>query len=387
MDRVVILGCNGGTDIAIGGGAYVVAAMSKCLSEHGYEVHLVSTIGVERSELARLHGWDLGSNAHTHYVIHYRSGIRLPYIIAVMALSRFKKLIRDLKPSIIIYNDDYPLSLSREIRRYKIPEIAYVHFSYLVRRRLGFGFMHNTTEWSLIESMINYPVINRLFGELRELDLILMNSQGTREVLTSVGDVDKDVVSVLYPPIRSVNIRNAKKERLVFLHAARQDKTFLSDNFLNFIVNVRRVLPDSRFLISRNKDSRFYRLFNNKDVYATPWLSDDDWRRALMLTKYYLHFKWFEGLGIATIEAVLNGAVPIVYRSVFNGSWTDIARLCDRDCAFSSVDEAVDNVLRLEGDYRRFRAISSHLVNELSGRFSYEVFCNSLISVIKKYVG
>lgn len=43
MDRVVIVGCNGGTDIALGGGAYLVTAMSKCLSEHGYEVHLVST--------------------------------------------------------------------------------------------------------------------------------------------------------------------------------------------------------------------------------------------------------------------------------------------------------------------------------------------------------
>ena len=385
MGRIMILGCNGGTDIALGGGAYVVAAISKCLGEHGYEVHLVSTIGAEREELVKIHGWELGSNVHTHYLIHYRSGVKLPYIVAVMALSRFRKLIRDLKPSLVIYNDDYPLSISREVRRDRTPEIAYIHFSYLVRRRLGFGFMHDTTEWSLLESMVNYPVINRLFGELHELDFIFTNSQGTKEVIANAGSTNGDSISVLYPPIKSLGIKNTEKERPVFLHAARQDKTYLSNDLLNFIVNMKKVLPDSVFIISRNKDSRLYRLPGSWGVFATPWLSNDDWRRVLGVTKYYLHFKWFEGLGIATIEAVFNGAVPIVYRSVFNGSWTDIARLCDRDCGFNTVDEAVDNVLRLESDYKRFRAVNSYLVNELSGRFSYDAFCSSLINVVKKY--
>ena len=385
MGRIVILGCNGGTDIALGGGAYIVTAMSKCLSEHGYEVHLISTIGAEREELVKIHGWELGSNVHTHYLVHYRSGVKLPYIMAILALSRFRRLIRDLKPSLVIYNDDYPLSISREVRKDRTPEIAYIHFSYLVRRMLGFDFMYGTTEWSLLESMINYPVINRLFGELNELDLVLTNSQGTKEVIKNISSTSRDAIFVLYPPIRSLVAKGIEKVRPVFLHAARQDRTFLSNDLLNFIVSMRKTLSDSVFIINRNKDLRLYRLHGNWSVFVSPWLDNDNWHRVLSVTKYYLHFKWFEGLGIATIEAVFNGAVPIVYRSVFNGSWTDIARLCDRDCGFNTVDEAVDNVLRLESDYKRFRAVSSYLINELSGKFSYDSFCSSLINVVRRY--
>ncbi len=58
--RVVVFGCNGGTDIAYGGGAYVVTAMSRCLSENDYEVHLMSTVGLNKERLVSIHGWDLG---------------------------------------------------------------------------------------------------------------------------------------------------------------------------------------------------------------------------------------------------------------------------------------------------------------------------------------
>lgn len=302
-----------------------------------------------------------------------------------MALSRFRNLIRKLNPSFVIYNDDYPLSIANELRRDKVPRILYVHFPYLVRRRLGFDFMHNTTEWSLVESVINYSIIDRLFGDLHDLDFIFTNSQGTRNILINVESVDKGAISALYPPVKPVDTEVINKGRPMFLHAARQDKTFLSSELYSFVDNMRRALPNSIFLINRNKDRRLYELADNKHVFVTQWLSGDNWRRALKLGKYYLHFKWFEGLGIATVEAVLNGAVPIVYRSVFNGSWTDIARLCNEDCAFSTVDEAINNVLNLESDRRKFKALSQFLISELRGKFNYEAFCQSLINIIKKY--
>ncbi len=383
-DNIVILGCNGGTDIAYGGGAYVTTAMAKCLSENGFNVHLISTIGLNVDELSRVHGWSLNNNVYSHYIFKYGKDTRIPYIIALQLVSRFKKLINELDPVLVIYNDDYPLSIDQELSRLKVPRILYAHFPYTTRHVLGLDFMYKTTEWSLVETVINYVGVNRVLGDLRRIDYIMTNSEGTKNIISMVHDIKN--ATILRPPITSAMHQNIHKVRPVFLHAARQDKTFLHGDFTNFVRIISKELPSSFFIINRNKYVDVSRLGVSNKVVVTRWLSNDLWRRVLSMTKYYLHFKWFEGFGIATAEAIMMGAIPIVYRSLFNGSWTDIARLCDRDCGFSSVDEAVEHIKDLESDETKFNSIHEHLVNEISRVTNYEYFCRSLISIINKFV-
>jgi hypothetical protein len=384
-DNVVILGCNGGTDIAYGGGAYVVTAMAKCLSSNGFNVHLISTVGLEVRELMKIHGISLGGNVYTHYLVRYGRA-KLPYVVAARLVNRFEGLIRELKPSLIIYNDDVPRRIDKVVRSMGAPRILYVHFPYITRRVLGLGFMYKTTEWSPIESVINYANINKLFNDLSEVDYVITNSQGVRNIISFAHGIRNNIINI-YPPLRHNEVEIVNKHRPIFLHAARQDKTFLENELVRLIEGVNKVLPNALFIISRNKSRRISGIsLRNKSVFATPWLSGSTWNELLRLSKYYLHFKWFEGLGIATAETVVNGAIPIVYRSIFNGSWTDIAKLCDSECGFSSVDEALDHVLDLESDYNKYRRTQSYLVGVISKSMSYDVFCRSLISLVNRFI-
>ncbi|MGC8542429.1 MAG: glycosyltransferase [Vulcanisaeta sp.] len=385
MDKIVILGCNGGTDIAYGGGAYVVTAMAKCLSESGFEVHLVSTIGLDPHELVSVHNISFGNNVYTHYLFKYSRSTRIPYIIALRLLSRLKNLLNSLNPTLVIYNDDYLLSIDRELRRNKVPRILYAHFPYVTRRRLGLGFTYRTTEWTLTESIINYISIDNMFGDLRDIDYLITNSEGLNNVIRVVHNIND--VTTLRPPLIQITGNTRRKLRPIFLHAARQDKTFLQNELTNFMTIINEKVPNSLFIINRNKSRALFKLsIGNARIIATQWMPNDLWYKVLNATKYYLHFKWFEGLGIATAEAVMNGAIPIAYRSSFNGSWTDIARLCDRDCGFSSVDEAVEHVLDFESDDTKFSRVSNYLISELSRVMNYDYFCKSLTSIINKFI-
>jgi glycosyltransferase involved in cell wall biosynthesis len=188
---------------------------------------------------------------------------------------------------------------------------------------------------------------------------------------------------ILNPPLRNTAYRVNKP--MVLLHAARQDKTFLENELVEFIMGISRAYPRSTIVINRNKSRKLLKLARQvKGLYTPGWVPNGMWNKLLDSSKYYLHFKWFEGFGISTAEAVLRGSVPIVYRSPFNGSWTDIGIHCDPHCSFRSAEEAIEKVRRLEDNPRLFTNLRDDLATKLREELSFDKFCGSLIRIIGK---
>lgn len=385
MTKIVILGCNGGTDIAYGGGAQVVASIAKCLSERGFQVHLVSLIGLNNDELSAVHHVKLNERVYTYYKYHASNRVKIPHVMALMYVNKYlNKVINYIKPDLIIFNDDIPRSIYEFSSRLKIPSILYVHFSYIVRRRLGLNFMYKTTEWSFYEALINYLLVEKELQDVDVADYVVTNSLMTLRSLSMFYKVNK--ASVLYPPVNANPHKDIKK-RMVFLHAARQDRTFLEKDLVRFIIKVSQSLRNSIFIVNRNKSRRIAKISeNNGRVYAFNYVPNNMWNKVLDYTKYYLHFKWFEGLGLTTLQAIMNGALPIAYRSEFNGTWTDIASVCGAYCGFRNTDEAIDKVLELESNEELFRKLQSKVLTHVINIASYDVFCDNLMRIVNEFL-
>ena len=367
-------------DIDYGGGSYTVSAMAHCLEELGYEVHLVSLIGLEKEELSKVHGFVLGSNVFSHFLIDARSRPRIPYFVALKLVERLSNLVERIKPDLVIYQDDIPRSIHRVVKSLKIPTMLYIHFSYLVRSRmLKYGF--NMVEWKIPEAVVNFTVIPRLLNEPSEADVLLANSTATKKASELAGNVSG--IKVLNPPIITLGPKHPMYDKAnLILHAARQDRTFLEGALANFIQICISKHRDYTILVNNNKSKKLALLATkNPNVFTVNHLSADLWNKVLAKARYYLHFKWFEGFGIATAEATMHGAIPIVFKSPFNGSWTDIARTCGDACSFSTEDEALEKIEEFESDGNKRRNVRNILSSRMM-ELNIDHFCHDIKKAI-----
>ncbi|MEM2094854.1 MAG: hypothetical protein QXI32_06115, partial [Candidatus Bathyarchaeia archaeon] len=163
--------------------------------------------------------------------------------------------------------------------------------------------------------------------------------------------------------------------------AARQDRTFLESMFCDFIAKFNVQGRKLSVVVGRNRSRRVARLAKKCPwVLCVDYLPNLLWARLVQQAGLYLHFKWFEGFGIATAEAASHGAVPIVFRSHLNGSWTDIVE--GRPCfSFSSVEEAVDLVETYQREPAKRRELSDLLISRLR-RFDFGRFSQRLVQQV-----
>ena len=376
--KTLILGCNGGTDLAYGGGAQVAIAMAHCLEKLSHKVYLLSLTGLDREHLVKAHGFNIGKNVHIRFAIDARTKPKIPYSVALRKVRELNSFLLKIKPDLIIYHDDIPKSFHNIVKQLKIPTVLYIHFSYWVRQRIPW---HNIkiVEWSPLEALMNYVSIDYLLENPAEADIVITNSRATKRI-TEVY-VDREDIIVLNPPVRAIKPVHYRKP-LLFLHAGRQDRTFLERELLVVIKSLLKKYRNAIVIINRNKSRKLFKLSHKLSrLYAIEKLDARVWSRVLDLVRYYLHFKWFEGYGIATAEATLRGAIPIVYRSPFNGSWTDIA-VASPYCSFQTSEEALNNVEELESNPQKRKLISDSLIRKLSTN-TIDSFCKKLKNVIR----
>lgn len=376
---MVILGCNGGTDLAYGGGAYVAVALANCLEQQGFEVCLLSVIGIDKQRLAVVHGFELGSKVVVAYIHDADKRPHIPHSMAVRMVGGLVQSVRSFRPSVVIFNDDMPEQILRVARDLDARVLVYVHFSYLVRQR-SMRLMYLATEWSRLETLFNAVCLPSLLSPLEEADMVLANSSATK-TCTEMW-VDRKDIEVICPPIRTSVARSFCKGSIpIALHAARQDRTFLDSMLCEFVSAFDDGSSDLRILVGRNKSRKLAKLSNTTPtVICTGYLPIWLWTRAIEHAAYYLHFKWLEGFGIATAEAIAHGAIPIVFRSPLNGSWTDVIERRDC-CSFGSVEEAISLVEGYEREPEKRLEVSTYLKQRLR-RFDLGNFAQKFVPLV-----
>jgi glycosyltransferase involved in cell wall biosynthesis len=104
----------------------------------------------------------------------------------------------------------------------------------------------------------------------------------------------------------------------------------------------------------------------------------------LKKAKIYLHPTKYEHFGIAVVEAMAAGLIPIVHKS--GGPWTDIVEFGNYGFGFSSLEEAeyiIQSLTHLsEGELRTIRK----RVVERVKTFSYESFLKRFNTIIDNLI-
>jgi len=105
----------------------------------------------------------------------------------------------------------------------------------------------------------------------------------------------------------------------------------------------------------------------------------------LGISKVYLHPMKYEHFGMAIVEAMASGVIPVVHKS--GGPWTDIVEYGKYGFGFKSIDEAVGYISNiLEMNQNELQNWRLRLLEKIR-IFSYDVFQSKIERLIKAFLG
>jgi len=104
-------------------------------------------------------------------------------------------------------------------------------------------------------------------------------------------------------------------------------------------------------------------------------LPRDRLRELLGRARYYLHPSFPEHFGIAVVEAMATGCIPIVYRD--GGAWFDIVSRVSDILGYSDVNEVPGIIRRIESDRVLYEELENKSIS-VSKEFNYERFKSEL---------
>lgn len=280
-----------------------------------------------------------------------------------------KSIIRPIKPT--------------QIQQRKLDLIFWVSdgslpFLFGKRNILHFQVPFTTSQTSLL---------NRI--KLKTIYLIVCNSHFTKQVIDKTYRVNS---RVLYPPCSK--IVSGKKEKMILsvgrfdglLHNKRQDilidafkrlqlsdwKLVLAGGDMGQTDNLKRLRELAvgaaiDFEVNPNR-STIEKLYGNATLY---------WHAAGFGVDEQKEPEKTEHFGIATVEAMSAGAVPLVYQA---GGQTEIVQQKENGFLWTSVDELVEKSYQLINDTQLLEKVATTAV-ETSKQFSMERFIHDFTHI------
>ncbi|MEM4035808.1 MAG: glycosyltransferase family 4 protein [Fervidicoccaceae archaeon] len=248
-------------------------------------------------------------------------------------------------------------------------DVSYIHYP-TVAPGYGSGLLYDLYHELVVR------LARRIEGSPR---LILTNSSWTAEKVAALYPRARGRLGVLHPPV----------DVEYFAEAQRGGREKL-------IVTVSRFTPEKRLedlLIAARELSGYDFVFvGSAGRYSRPVIERmrsaiEEWglgnvelkinvdrrelREILGMARFYVHPPYSEHFGIAAVEAMAAGCVPIVYRG--GGLWTDVVSGVDQRLGYIDVREIPRIVGELESDGEELRRLGSRAA-EVSRKFSYDRF-------------
>lgn len=223
----------------------------------------------------------------------------------------------------------------------------------------------------------------RLSRRLKYCRVVVVNSRWVAGLLRELGGIDSVVV---YPPIKNLGVcvKGVEKKNVI-VTVSRFDPS----KRLEGVLYVAGRIPEARFvLIGRVEDITSYRYysylrgliekFDLRNVYLLPNLGEEAKNAILSKAKIYFHPTIGEHFGIAVLEGLVRGAIPVVHR--YSGSCTDIVRGGEYGYCYSTYKEAV-KIIRYILHHDVQPSGIRNLENLLS-EFSYDTFRRKFSRII-----
>lgn len=336
MTRVLVLGPNGGVNLSTGGGARVAVEIAHALAEdRGMEVTLTALSGRPLPILDYLHGVRLSDpslRVSTSYlttadVNPLRSF--LPTYSGVLLELVTKHLERTLKrvdPEIVIFLDDILSHLLQNCEGRLL--FLYCTFPLLARIKYGNPDLKDKRPMNFLPDRIIYGFTRPLLSEKQpRCERVWAVSSVTAKVLDSLWPHCSS--TVLYPPVDVDRYELGERdEQLVCcLGPIQPNKRYLD------VLEALRSVPSARCVIAgHRREARYHAILLRtisrygltKRVSIRTDLSRADIQRLLSRASLFIHPARFEPFGIAVVEAMACGAVPLVFSGPNSGPWLDI---------------------------------------------------------------
>ncbi|MDV3293771.1 MAG: glycosyltransferase [Nitrososphaerales archaeon] len=321
----VLFAPNGGHALEQGGAAYVTLLMANILAKGGYSVEVCAVHGLPRNELEALHGVKINNRVRLRYVEDWSSR-RIsfpPFLPSRILASAVRQWFGGRKVGVAIFGDDAPARVAAFFKAKGAFVVDYAHLPLRVRGRFPrVGYWAYEGRFGLPAALLYW---NTQFSGLDEYDLTLANSRVTAGLVRPLG---ASKVSVLHPPARTVSDQRYAKEPIV-LHAAQYGRGFNSELAVMMLKEAAKNRLPVKWVFMRSNDlpSRLRELAKRlPNVWLLGSVSNEAYRALLGRSVALLNLRFLEPFGISTVDAMSAGAVPIILKSRYNGSWIDI---CD----------------------------------------------------------
>lgn len=372
-----------------GGGEEFVLALAKTLKELGHNVDLYV---IEKTDWNRVKKYTSYGRLEVdnEYVLPFFK--MLPTIYARMV----HWLGRDIMGIHIIRNRKYDLIIAtKQIMVPIFADIVYMHFPSFIP---GFMYLYHPEKYLYNKFLRAYSkplelIAETLIALFKSLDykpLILTNSRFSASIIERFLDVK---ALVLYPPI------NVEKYLPLSQNKSREDlvvtiSRISPEKNLSIVLEVAREVKNVKFVILGSIGLQSYYLSLLK-MLKTSKLEDrvkivtnapeNVKMEILKRAKIYLHPMKYEHFGIAIVEAMASGLVPIVHRS--GGPWTDIVEFGKYGLGFDHVEDLTNKLHYLLTDQDCWKELASKVaekVHQFSQRY-FKLKLATILSIFYKY--
>jgi len=229
------------------------------------------------------------------------------------------------------------------------------------------------------------------FRSLEHQPLILTNSKFSAFMIRKFLGTNS---LVLYPPIEfekylPLSQNRERKNLVITLSRIEPLKN------LEMVLDIAKEVKTAKFVIAGTVHSiEYYSTLKRKinafgleeRVKILPNIKEEVKMALLKISKIYLHPMKYEHFGIAIVEAMASGLIPVVHKS--GGAWMDIVEYGKYGFGFKSIEEAIENInniLEMHEDELQNWRLKFHKKIRV---FSYNKFRSNieyLIKVFSKY--
>jgi len=229
--------------------------------------------------------------------------------------------------------------------------VLYSHFPFSLRIRYFDNQNHK----------LRNRVYENLFKRSQEADVILANSSKTAEYLKIAWGRDAKIV---YPPVDTVKFRPYKKKNIVVMLGRFCPYKNMEDGIK--AVALSKTKPElyiigfkdsNAYLQKLRALAKKYRIEKSTKILANA--SSEYIRNVLGVAKIFIHPCRNEPFGIAVVEGMASGCVPIVSKAW--GPWLDIIEKGKYGLGFETVSEIaekIDDIFLDEAKFKRFSEIA-----------------------------
>jgi len=330
-----------------GGAEYVTIAMYRSLKEEK-NLH-VNILGRERGvDIETLNSWLDPSISHE---------LSKDYIY----MRKFPLNLLELK--------NYDLVINTRSNEVLAP--AHMHYLHWVFSPYGVkdpeALTYYRISYGIGDKVLEYSVRHALhFMQLKTSRLILANSRYVASLLKDLGIN----ATILHPPVRSGEIAQittgsewSSRENIVITTTR-----IASGKQLETIPLIASRVRDAKFiLVGSLQDKNYYikllqlkKILGSDNFIIIPNVSKRELYELLSRALIYLHTARHEPFGIAVVEAMAAGAIPLVHRS--GGPWHDI--LEERDGLYGYSYESIDEAVQILKDI----ILNKHAYKDVSER-------------------